>query len=206
MPRGTERRRGLLVDRRGGTGAAAAAERAPRSPRNPTFLVDRKLSAIDTSTGRLLLTLLSTMQSDADEALGRHQIRQQKLRITRYVEDLVPAPVLQAGALIMVMQVDSPVNGSMYHTVISIVFPLPEEDGTQFIHGIKESGEGGTFRTTIYRPLIDVTRDDVFDAFPEQFPGGRRTMERLAYRARDMAIAQIEQEMERVIRLKSERL
>lgn len=134
------------------------------------------------------------MQGD-DEALGRHQIRQQKLRITRYVEELVPAPVLRAGALIMVMQVDSPVNGSMYHTVISIVFPLPEEDGMEMIPGVPESGEGGTFRATIYRPLIDVTRDDVLDAFPEQFPGGRRTMERMAYRARDMAISHIEQEM-----------
>mmetsp|Transcript_2258 Transcript_2258/g.6577 ORF Transcript_2258/g.6577 Transcript_2258/m.6577 type:complete len:332 (+) Transcript_2258:43-1038(+) len=134
------------------------------------------------------------MQSDGDDGLSRQQLRMQKNRVIKYVEQLVPPSVLAAGVLIMVMQVDSPVNGSMYHTVISIVFPLPEYDGFQFIEGIKESGEGGTYRTTIYRPIIDVTRDDVLDAFPEQFPGGRRTMERLAYRARDVAISHIQQD------------
>ena len=139
-------------------------------------------------------TLLQTMQFDGDDGLSRQQLRMQKNRIIKYVEQLVPLSVLEAGALIMCMQVDSPVHGSTYHTVISIVFPLPEYDGFQFIEGIKESGEGGTYRITIYRPIIDVTRDDVLDAFPEQFPGGRRTMERLAYRARDVAISHIQQD------------
>ena len=138
------------------------------------------------------------MQSDGDGGLGglsRQQLRMQKNRIIKYVEQLVPPSVLEAGALIMVMQVDSPgVNGSMYHTVVSVVFPLPAYEGHQFIGGIKESGEGGTYRTTIYRPIIDVTRDDVLDAFPEAFPGGRRTIERLSYRARDVAVAHLEQD------------
>lgn len=134
------------------------------------------------------------MQSDGDDGLSRQQLRIHKSRVIQYVEQLVPPSVLDAGALIMAMQVESPVNGSMHHTVISVVFPLPQYDGHTYIPGVKESGEGGTYRTTIYRPLIDVTRDDVLDAFPEQFPGGRRTIERLSYRARDVAIAHLEQD------------
>ena len=135
------------------------------------------------------------MQSDGDDGgLSRQQLRIHKNRIISYVETLIPPSVLESGVLIMTMQVDSPVNGSMLHTVISVVFPLPQYEGHEFIPGIKESGEGGTYRTTIYRPLIDVTRDDVLDAFPEQFPGGRRTVERLSYRARDAAIAHLEQD------------
>ena len=135
------------------------------------------------------------MQSDGDDGgLSRQQLRIHKNRIISYVETIIPPSVLESGVLIMAMQVDSPVNGSMLHTVISVVFPLPQYEGHEFIPGIKESGEGGTYRTTIYRPLIDVTRDDVLDAFPEQFPGGRRTVERLSYRARDAAIAHLEQD------------
>lgn len=141
------------------------------------------------------------MQSDGDDGgLSRQQLRIHKNRIISYVETIIPPSVLESGVLVMAMQVDSPVNGSMFHTVISVVFPLPQYEGHEFIPGVKESGEGGTYRTTIYRPLIDVTRDDVLDAFPEQFSGGegrpcgRRTQFRLSYRARDVAIAHLEQD------------
>mmetsp|Transcript_14845 Transcript_14845/g.26558 ORF Transcript_14845/g.26558 Transcript_14845/m.26558 type:complete len:267 (-) Transcript_14845:236-1036(-) len=68
-------------------------------------------------------------------------------------------------------------------------FPQP------LIPNLEESRIGGSFKTRILKPLSDVTQEDVLDALPPSFEGGRRTTESLCLKARDMAFAQIGQLM-----------
>lgn len=66
-------------------------------------------------------------------------------------------------------------------------FPQP------LIPNLEESRIGGSYKTRILKPLADVTLDDVLDALPPSFKGGRRTPLSLCLRARDMMVAQIGQ-------------
>ena len=61
------------------------------------------------------------------------------------------------------------------------------------VPGLEESRIGGAFKTRILKPLSDVTQDDVLDALPPSFEGGRRTTESMCLKARDMTFAQIGQ-------------
>ena len=66
-------------------------------------------------------------------------------------------------------------------------FPKP------LVPNLEESRIGGNFKTRILKPLAEVTKDDVLDALPPNFAGGRRTVESLCIKARDMVFAQIGQ-------------
>ncbi|KAL7435904.1 hypothetical protein ACHAXH_006740 [Discostella pseudostelligera] len=66
-------------------------------------------------------------------------------------------------------------------------FPQP------LIPNLEESRIGGSYKTRILKPLADVTLDDVLDALPPSFKGGRRTPLSLCLRVRDMMVAQIGQ-------------
>lgn len=66
-------------------------------------------------------------------------------------------------------------------------FPKP------LLPNLEESRIGGNFKTRILKPLADVTKDDVLDALPPSFTGGRRTVESICIKARDMIFAQIGQ-------------
>lgn len=70
---------------------------------------------------------------------------------------------------------------------------LPPSFPTPLIPNLEESRIGGSFKTRILKPLSDVTLDDVLDALPPSFKGGRRTPLSLCIRARDMMAAQIGQ-------------
>jgi hypothetical protein len=56
------------------------------------------------------------------------------------------------------------------------------------IPDIEESRIGGSFKTRILKPLSEVTYDDVLDALPPAFKGGRRTIDTLCVKARDITI------------------
>jgi len=66
-------------------------------------------------------------------------------------------------------------------------FPKP------LLPNLEESRIGGNYKTRILKPLSDVTQDDVLDALPPSFTGGRRTVESICIKARDMIFAQIGQ-------------
>ena len=66
-------------------------------------------------------------------------------------------------------------------------FPKP------LLPNLEESRIGGNFKTRILKPLSDVTQDDVLDALPPSFTGGRRTVESICIKARDVIFAQIGQ-------------
>jgi len=68
-------------------------------------------------------------------------------------------------------------------------FPQP------LLPDLEESRIGGSFKTRILKPLSDVTEEDVLDALPPSFAGGRRTTESLCLKARDTTFAQIGQLM-----------
>ena len=89
----------------------------------------------------------------------------------------MPWHTLKIGTTILVMQ-QSPSFASIISeitTSIAIVFPRPKGGGTgrKVMEGIKESSKGGTFRVCISKVAADVTREDVLDALPPAFPGGR---------------------------------
>ena len=105
------------------------------------------------------------------------QLRRHKDRIIGYVDTLMPWHTLEIGTTILVMQ-QSPSSASVRSeitTSIAIVFPRPKGGGTgrKVMEGIKESSKGGTFRVCISKVAADVTREDVLDALPPAFPGGR---------------------------------
>lgn len=66
-------------------------------------------------------------------------------------------------------------------------FPEP------LLPNLPESQTGGSFKTRILKPLSEVTMDDVLDALPPSFEGGRRTWESVCMKARDVVFAQIGQ-------------
>lgn len=120
-------------------------------------------------------------------------LRQHKRRICQYVEECLPEDVLDRGATVMVMQVSCKAPGCVpLETVVMIVFPFSD---TELISGVKESANGGTYKTKVLLPMAAVAKQDILEALPPAFPGGLRTMERLCHQARDVMLGQISQLM-----------
>jgi hypothetical protein len=126
-------------------------------------------------------------------------LRQHKRRIVQRVEQTMPQAALDMGTTVMVMQVSCKAPGCVpLETAIIIIFP---PSTSELVPGLKESkgsnssggGGGGSFKTKILKPMADVDDEDILDALPPAFDGGRRSMERLCIRARDVMIAQITQ-------------
>lgn len=121
-------------------------------------------------------------------------LREHKRRVVSFVESTIPEDALEMGTMVMGMEVSCKSPGCVpLETVITIVFPRGQTK--ELIPGLPESGRGGNFKTKILMPLAEVTKDDVLDALPPEFEGGRRTMESLCLRARDVMIGQIGQIM-----------
>ncbi|KAL7541341.1 hypothetical protein ACHAWF_006915 [Thalassiosira exigua] len=136
-------------------------------------------------------------------------LRQYKRRVIEYIESTIPEKALDLGTSVMVMQVSCREPGCVpLETAITIVFPKPPKKRNKqsrdkqnetpaypepLIPNLEESRIGGSFKTRILKPLSDVTLDDVLDALPPAFEGGRRTTESLCLKARDMTFAQIGQ-------------
>jgi hypothetical protein len=118
-------------------------------------------------------------------------LRQEKRRIVNEIEATMPEDALDFGTTVMVMQVSCKAPGCVpLETAIIIVFP---KSSRELVPGLPESGNGGSYKTKILKPMADVTSDDILDALPPSFKGGRRTMERLCVYARDVMLAQITQ-------------
>lgn len=121
-------------------------------------------------------------------------LRAHKRRVVAFVESAIAEEALEMGVMVMVMEVSCRAPGCVpLETVITIVFPRGQSG--ELIPGLPESGSGGNYKTKILMPLASVTKDDVLDALPPQFEGGRRTMESLCLRARDVMLSQINQIM-----------
>lgn len=116
-------------------------------------------------------------------------LRQHKRRIIQCVEETIPEDLLDEGTTVLCMQVSCKAPGCVpLETVVTIVFPtvaaiLPNLSGCK----------GTTYQTKILLPMAQVTKDDVLEALPPAFEGGRQSVERLGLRARDVMIAQVEQ-------------
>jgi len=120
-------------------------------------------------------------------------LRQHKRRICQYVDDCIPEDLLDLGTSVMVMQVSCRAPGCVpLETMVCIVFPL-DETVSSFVDGLRL--KNSTFKTKVLKPMADVTKDDILDALPSNFMGGRRTMERMCRQARDVMLAQITQIM-----------
>lgn len=118
------------------------------------------------------------------------QLRQYKRRVVGWIETTIDEDVLDLGVNVMVMQVSCKAPGCVpLETAIIIVFPSSSKE---LIAGLPES-KGGSFKTKILKPLAEVDEDDVLDALPPAFNGGRRSMEKLCIGARDVMLAQITQ-------------
>lgn len=136
-------------------------------------------------------------------------LRQFKKRVVKYVEECMPEKALDAGTSVMVMQVACKSPGCVpLETAIVICFPRPfrlsrqdnhdvtqNDDRDELIPGLPESKTGGNFKTKVLLPLSEVRKEDVCDALPPCFIGGTRTMEKICWRVRDIAIGQITQNM-----------
>ncbi|GAX20345.1 hypothetical protein FisN_9Hh054 [Fistulifera solaris] len=122
-------------------------------------------------------------------------LRQHKKRIVALVEETIPEDCLDLGVQVMVMEVKCQAPGCVpLETVILIVFPKApnQPEGTYLLPGLPQSN-GGNFKTKILMPMANVTKDDVLDALPPQFTGGRRSISKLALQARDVMLGQITQ-------------
>lgn len=131
-------------------------------------------------------------------------LRKHKRRVVGYVEECIPPAVLDAGTSVMVMQVSCKSPGCVpLETAVVICFPRrngrsdppSNDEPVLLMEGLAESRNGGNFKTKILLPLSDVTNEDVLDALPPSFLGGRRTMATICLRARDVALGQITQVM-----------
>lgn len=122
-------------------------------------------------------------------------LRQHKKRIVALVEETIPEDCLDLGTQVMVMEVKCQAPGCVpLETVILIVFPKVKSTTTEdfLLPGLPQSN-GGNFKTKILMPMASVTKDDVLDALPPQFMGGRRSIPKLALQARDVMLGQITQ-------------
>lgn len=118
-------------------------------------------------------------------------LRQHKRRIVESIEKTMPEEALDYGTTVMVMQVSCKAPGCVpLETAVIIVFP---DSSTELVPGLPESQNGGSYKTKILKPMADVTGEDILDALPPAFEGGRRTMEKLGLYARDVMLAQITQ-------------
>lgn len=121
-------------------------------------------------------------------------LRQYKRRIIEYVEETMNEELLDLGTTVMVMQVSCKAPGCVpLETLICVVFPKHQQ--RELLEGLPESGTGGTYKTKILMPMSNVTKEDVLDALPPAFKGGRRSMERMCLQARDVMLAQVTQMM-----------
>lgn len=117
-------------------------------------------------------------------------LRQHKRRVVDYVESTIPESALDMGTSVMVMEVKCRTPGCVpIETAIAIVFPRMCE--TELIPGVKESGIGSTYKAKILMPLASVTKDDVLDALPPAFEGGKKTWEGVCLNARDFLLGRI---------------
>ena len=119
-------------------------------------------------------------------------LRQHKKRVVDYVEACIPEEALDMGTMVMAMQVSCKAPGCVpLETAIVIVFPKLGTD-EELIPGLAES-KGGNYKTKVLKPMSEVTQDDIFEALPPEFPGGRRSIEKLCIQARDVMLGQITQ-------------
>lgn len=122
-------------------------------------------------------------------------LREHKKRVVKYVEDTIPEEALDMGTSVMVMQTACRTPGCVpLETAIAIIFPRPLKGSNstkELVPGIKESGIGGSFKTKVLLPLGEVTKDDVLDALPPGFNGGRKTWENTCLSLRDLVIGRI---------------
>ena len=133
-------------------------------------------------------------------------LRQHKRRIVKYVEECIPQQALDAGTSVMVMQVSCKEPGCVpLETAIIICFPRPfpppsPDDNAletkELIPGIEGSKNGGNFKSKVLLPLSEVTKEDVLEALPPSFIGGKRTKEKIRFRVRDFTFGQISQVLE----------
>jgi len=118
------------------------------------------------------------------------QLRKYKRRVVEFVEATIPEDALDLGVNVMAMQVSCKAPGCVpLETAIVIVFPASEEE---ILPGLPESA-GGSYKTKVLKPMSAVEKDDVLEALPPQFIGGKRSMERLCLQARDVMLGQITQ-------------
>jgi len=117
-------------------------------------------------------------------------LRHHKRRVVEYVESTIPESALDLGTSVMVMQVDCRVPGCVpVETMIVIVFPRNCDE--ELIPGVKESSIGSSYKAKIMMPLASVTKNDVLDALPPGFEGGRKTWESTCLNARDFVLGRI---------------
>lgn len=118
-------------------------------------------------------------------------LREYKRRVVGYIESTIPEHALDMGTSVMVMQTACKTPGCVpLETAVVIVFPRIKNDTTLYIDGVAESC-GGTFKTKILMPLSDVTLDDVLDALPPGFKGGRKTFENTCLNLRDLVLGRL---------------
>jgi hypothetical protein len=122
-------------------------------------------------------------------------LRQHKRRIVDFVEATMPEDALDMGTVVMVMQVSCKAPGCVpLETAIIIVFPnSPSGKEELLVPGLPESGSGGSYKTKVLKPMAEVTQDDILEALPPAFEGGKRSMENLCIAARDVMLSQITQ-------------
>ena len=121
-------------------------------------------------------------------------LRQHKKRVVEYVESTIPETVLDVGVNVMAMQVSCVTPGCVpIETAIIIIFPKLNNNAKELLPGLPESGIGGSYKTKILKPLMEVTKEDVLDALPPSFLGGTKSIEKLCYQIRDNLLAQITQ-------------
>jgi hypothetical protein len=117
-------------------------------------------------------------------------LRQYKKQVVEYVESCIPEEALDMGTMVMAMQVSCKAPGCVpLETAIVIVFPKLDQE---LIPGLPESC-GGNYKTKVLKPMSQVTREDVLEALPPEFPGGKRSLEKLCLQARDVMLGQITQ-------------
>ena len=126
-------------------------------------------------------------------------LRQHKRRIVEYVESTIPEAMLDSGTSVMAMEVSCKTPGcAPLETVIVVIFPRRSiinsaEAKDEAIARGEENKEEGSFKTTILKPMVEITKDDVLDALPpDKFIGGRKTVERECLFLRDMMLNHIE--------------
>lgn len=119
-------------------------------------------------------------------------LREHKRRVVNYIEATIPESLLDLGTSVMVMQTACRTPGCVpLETAIAIVFPrIKHRKGEELMPGIKES-DGGTYKAKVLLPLAQVTNDDVLDALPPAFQGGRKTWESTCFTVRDLVFGRI---------------
>jgi len=118
------------------------------------------------------------------------QLRKYKRRVVEYVEATIPEDILDLGVSVMAMQVSCKAPGCVpLETAIVIVFPHSDDE---LLPGLPESA-GGSYKTKVLKPMSAVEKDDVLEALPPAFQGGKRSMQKLCLQARDVMLGQITQ-------------